>query len=58
MKNNTQEKNLVEKNENNIFVKIKSFFKKIFGTKQDTMENEVNEDVLVEAEKVIALEII
>lgn len=51
MKNNTQEKNLVEKNENNIFVKIKSFFKKIFGTKQDAMENEVNEDVLVEAEK-------
>ena len=31
MKDNTQEKNLIEKNEdNNIFIKIKNFFRKIF----------------------------
>ena len=33
MKDNTQEKNLIEKNEDNILGKIKNFFKKIFGKK-------------------------
>ena len=51
MKDNTQEKNLIEKNEYNIFGKIKSFFKKIFGKKQENDENKVNEDLLIEAEK-------
>ncbi len=51
MKDNTQEKNLIEKNENNIFGKIKAFFKKIFGKTQENNENEINEDVLIEAEK-------
>ena len=51
MKNNTQEKNLIEKNEKNIFEKIKIFFRKIFSKKQEPTENEVNEDILVEAEK-------
>ena len=27
MKDNTQEKNLIERNEENIFIKIKNFFK-------------------------------
>ena len=51
MKDNTQEKNLIEKNEYNIFGKIKSLFKKIFGKKQEDDENKVNEDLLIEAEK-------
>ena len=51
MKDNTQEKNLIEKNEKNIFEKIKNFFRKIFSKKQKSTENEVNEDILVEAEK-------
>ena len=51
MKDNTQEKNLIEKNEDNILGKIKNFFKKIFGKKQENDENKVNEDVLIEAEK-------
>ena len=51
MKDNTQEKNLIEKNEDNIFGKIKNFLKKIFGKKQENDENKVNEDVLIEAEK-------
>ena len=51
MKNNTQEKNLIEKNEKNIFEKIKIFFRKILSKKQEPTENEVNEDILVEAEK-------
>lgn len=51
MNDNTQEKNLIKKNEDNIFEKIKVFFKKIFGKKQENNENKVNEDVLIEAEK-------
>ena len=51
MKDNTQEKNLIEKNEDNILGKIKNFLKKIFGKKQENDENKVNEDVLIEAEK-------
>lgn len=51
MKDNTQEKNLIEKNENNIFGKIKNFFKKIFGIKEENIENTITEDILAEAEK-------
>lgn len=51
MKDNTQEKNLIEKDEDNIFGKIKKFFVKIFGKKQENSENRVDEDVLIEAEK-------
>lgn len=49
MKNNTHEKNLIEKKENNIFENMRNFLKKIFGKKE--VKNEVNEDILVEAEK-------
>lgn len=41
MEENTQEKNLIEKNEKSIFGKIKNFFKKLFNKK----ENVVNETV-------------
>ncbi len=51
MNDNTQEKNLIEKNEDNIFGKIKNFFRKIFGNKQENSESKVDEDVLIEAEK-------
>lgn len=40
MKENTQEKNLIEKNEKSIFGKIKSFFKNLFGKKQAEVSNE------------------
>ena len=44
MKDNTQEKNLIEKNENNnIFGKIKNFFRKIFGKKEDSVKSEIEE---------------
>ena len=43
MKDNTQEKNLIEKNENNIFVRIKNFFKKIFVKKEDDDKSEIEE---------------
>lgn len=51
MEKNTQEKNLIEKNENTIFSKIKNFFRNIFSKKENKIENEVDENVLVEAEK-------
>lgn len=47
MKDNTQEKNLIERNETNIFGKIKNFFRKIFGKKQEIVEDkkvEISED--------------
>ena len=40
MKENTQEKSLVQVNENSIFYKIKSFFRNLFHRKQ--VVNEVN----------------
>ena len=43
MKDNTQEKNLIEKNENNIFGKIKNFFRKIFCKKEDSTKNTTEE---------------
>lgn len=41
MEENTQEKNLIEKNEKSIFGRIKNFFRKLFNKK----ENVVNETV-------------
>ena len=38
MKDNTQEKNLIERNENSIFGKIKNFFKNLFGKKEVLLE--------------------
>ena len=43
MKDNTQEKNLIEKNENNIFGKIKNIFRKIFGKKEAPLKSETEE---------------
>lgn len=40
MGENTQEKNLIEKNEKSIFGKIKNFFKKLFNRKENTVVNE------------------
>ncbi len=51
MKNNTQEKNLVERNEDNIFEKIKSFFKNLFGKKEIEVNNVVDDDIEMEMEK-------
>lgn len=51
MKDNTQEKNLIEKNENNIFVRIKNFFKKIFVKKEDDDKSEIEEITNKEPEK-------
>mgnify|MGYP000251296420 CR=1 FL=1 len=51
MKNNTQEKNLVERNEDNIFEKIKSFFKNLFGKKEIEINNVVDDDIEMEMEK-------
>ena len=51
MKDNTQEKNLIERNEENIFIKIKNFFKGLFGKKGEEVNNTVNEDIEMEMEK-------
>lgn len=51
MENNTQEKNLVERNEDNIFEKIKSFFKNLFGKKEIEINNVVDDDIEMEMEK-------
>lgn len=46
MEENTQEKNLVEKNNKNVFSRIKNFFKNLFGKKDnnqvETEENSSN----------------
>lgn len=39
MKENTQEKSLVQVNENGIFYKIKRFFKNLFNKNKDTTDN-------------------
>lgn len=39
MKENTQEKSLIQVNENSIFYKIKRFFKNLFNKKIDTANN-------------------
>ena len=49
MGENTQEKNLIEKEEKGLFGKIKSFFKKLFGKKQV----EINEEPVVESEEAV-----
>ena len=51
MKDNTQEKNLIERDEENIFIKIKNFFKGLFGKKGEEVNNTVNEDIEMEMEK-------
>lgn len=44
MEENTQEKNLIEKEEKGIFRKIKNFFKNLFGKKNKNEEVVVEED--------------
>ena len=44
MEENTQEKNLVEKNEKSILGKIKSFFRKLFNKKENTVVTENAEE--------------
>ena len=39
MKENTQEKSLIQVNENSIFYKIKSFFKNLFKKNNNTIDN-------------------
>ena len=51
MKDNTQEKNLIERDEENIFIKIKNFFKGLFGKKGEEVNNTVNEEIEMEMEK-------
>lgn len=51
MKDNTQEKNLIERNENSIFGKIKNFFKNLFGKKEVEVNNLVDEATEMEMEK-------
>ena len=46
MKENTQEKNLIEKEEKSLFGKIKNFFAKLFGRKK-----EIEEEFVVEIEE-------
>ncbi len=51
MKDNTQEKDLIERNEDNIFWKIKSFFKNLFKKDKVEVNNVVNENIEMEMEK-------
>ena len=51
MKDNTQEKNLIERNEHSIFGKIKNFFKNLFGKKEVEVNNLVDEATEMEMEK-------
>ena len=51
MRENTQEKELIEKNEENIFGKIKNFFKNLFGKKEVDVNNISNEELEIEMEK-------
>ena len=44
MEENTQEKNLIEKNEKSIFGRIKNFFKKLFNKKENAVVNETVEE--------------
>lgn len=44
MKENTQEKNLVEKNNKNVFSRIKNFFKNLFGKKDNKQVVEIEEN--------------
>lgn len=51
MKDNTQEKDLIERNEDNIFGKIKSFFKNLFKKDKVEVNNVVNDSLEMEMEK-------
>ena len=51
MKDNTQEKNLIEKKENNFFGKIKNFFKNLFGKNDTELTSTIDESVEMEREK-------
>lgn len=51
MNDNTQEKNLIEKSEENIFAKIKSFLKKFFRKKELETSSIVDENIEMEMEK-------
>lgn len=52
MKENTQEKSLVQLNENSIFYKIKSFFKKVFRKNSTIInDNSIEENLNTEIEK-------
>lgn len=51
MRENTQEKELIEKNEENIFGKIKEFFKNLFRKKEVDVNNISNEELEIEMEK-------
>lgn len=44
MEENTQEKNLIEKNEKSIFGRIKNFFKKLFNKKENSVVTETVEE--------------
>ncbi len=50
MNDNTQEKNLVERKENNIFEKIKGFFRNLFGKKEE-VNSMADENFEMEMEK-------
>ncbi len=52
MNDNTQEKKLIERKENNVFEKIKDFFRNLFGKKEE-VNNIVDEDLEMEMEKSI-----
>ncbi len=51
MKDNTQEKDLIERNEDNIFGKIKSFFKNLFKKDKVEVNNVVDDNLEMEMEK-------
>ena len=53
MKENTQEKSLVQVNENGIFYKIKSFFKNLFNRNNNTTNNYA---IVKETESLVANE--
>lgn len=51
MKENTQEKSLIEKNKKSIFCKIKNFFKKMFSKKENKVQNVLIQNEMLEKEK-------
>lgn len=51
MKENTQEKNLIEKNPKSIFAKIKNLFKRILNRKEADINIEGNENCSVEVKE-------
>lgn len=51
MRENTQEKGLVKINEKSIFYKIKSFFRNLFGRKENNIEPVLNDEIKEEDNK-------